>query len=69
MEETLGAYAELIRQGKVRAIGASNYRPPRLAEALRSPSAARACRATSASSRTTTSTSAPATRGAGAALP
>jgi aryl-alcohol dehydrogenase-like predicted oxidoreductase len=34
LEETLGAYAELIRQGKVRAIGASNYSAPRLAEAL-----------------------------------
>jgi aryl-alcohol dehydrogenase-like predicted oxidoreductase len=35
LEETLGAFAELIRQGKVRAIGASNYSAPRLAEALR----------------------------------
>ncbi|MDE2581191.1 MAG: aldo/keto reductase [Rhodospirillales bacterium] len=34
LEETLGAFAELIRQGKVRAIGASNYTAPRLAEAL-----------------------------------
>jgi aryl-alcohol dehydrogenase-like predicted oxidoreductase len=33
-EETLGAYAELIRQGKVRAIGASNYKADRLAAAL-----------------------------------
>lgn len=33
-EETLGAYAELIKQGKVRAIGASNYKGERLAEAL-----------------------------------
>jgi len=33
-EETLGAFAELIRVGKVRAIGASNYSAPRLAEAL-----------------------------------
>ncbi len=35
LEETLEAYALLIRQGKVRAIGASNYSAPRLAEALR----------------------------------
>ena len=34
LEETLGAYAELIRQGKVRAIGASNYTAGRLREAL-----------------------------------
>jgi aryl-alcohol dehydrogenase-like predicted oxidoreductase len=34
LEETLQAYAELIRQGKVRAIGASNYKGARLAEAL-----------------------------------
>lgn len=33
-EETLGAYAELIKQGKVRAIGASNYKSDRLAAAL-----------------------------------
>ena len=35
LEETLGAFGELIRQGKVRAIGASNYSAERLAEALR----------------------------------
>ncbi|OYV36176.1 MAG: alcohol dehydrogenase [Rhodospirillales bacterium 20-64-7] len=34
LEETLGAFAELIREGKVRAIGASNYTPERLREAL-----------------------------------
>ena len=34
LEETLSAYAELIREGKVRAIGASNYSAPRLAAAL-----------------------------------
>ena len=34
LEETLDAYAELIRQGKVRAIGASNYEASRLVEAL-----------------------------------
>jgi aryl-alcohol dehydrogenase-like predicted oxidoreductase len=35
LEETLGAFADLIRQGKVRAIGASNYSAARLAQALR----------------------------------
>jgi aryl-alcohol dehydrogenase-like predicted oxidoreductase len=35
LEQTLGAFGELIRQGKVRAIGASNYSGERLAEALR----------------------------------
>lgn len=35
LEETLEAYAELIKQGKVRSIGASNYSATRLAEALR----------------------------------
>jgi aryl-alcohol dehydrogenase-like predicted oxidoreductase len=34
MEETLGTYAELIREGKVRAIGASNFSAQRLKEAL-----------------------------------
>ena len=34
-QETLEAYAELIKQGKVRAIGASNFSAERLAEALR----------------------------------
>ncbi|AWK89005.1 aldo/keto reductase [Azospirillum thermophilum] len=34
LEETLGAYADLIREGKLRAIGASNYSATRLAEAL-----------------------------------
>ena len=33
-EETLGAYAELIDSGKVRAIGASNHTAGRLAQAL-----------------------------------
>jgi aryl-alcohol dehydrogenase-like predicted oxidoreductase len=33
-EETLAAYDTLIRQGKVRAIGASNYSAARLAESL-----------------------------------
>jgi aryl-alcohol dehydrogenase-like predicted oxidoreductase len=34
IEETLGAYADLIRAGKIRAIGASNYSADRLAQAL-----------------------------------
>jgi aryl-alcohol dehydrogenase-like predicted oxidoreductase len=34
LEETLGAFARLIKQGKVRAIGASNYAAPRLKAAL-----------------------------------
>ncbi|KRG45209.1 alcohol dehydrogenase [Stenotrophomonas pictorum JCM 9942] len=34
LEETLGAFARLIEQGKVRAIGASNYSAARLREAL-----------------------------------
>jgi aryl-alcohol dehydrogenase-like predicted oxidoreductase len=35
LEETLGAYAELIKEGKVRVIGASNYTAERLSEALK----------------------------------
>ncbi len=35
IEETLSAYADLIKQGKVREIGASNFGAGRLAEALR----------------------------------
>jgi aryl-alcohol dehydrogenase-like predicted oxidoreductase len=34
LEETLGAFGELIAAGKVRAIGASNYSAARLSEAL-----------------------------------
>jgi aryl-alcohol dehydrogenase-like predicted oxidoreductase len=34
LSETLEAFADLIKAGKVRAIGASNYTAPRLAEAL-----------------------------------
>lgn len=35
LDETLEAYGELVRGGKVRAIGASNYQAARLREALR----------------------------------
>lgn len=35
MEETLGAYEILLKQGKIRAIGASNYSATRLAESLK----------------------------------
>jgi len=35
LEETMEAYAQLIRQGKVRAIGASNYTADRLRQALK----------------------------------
>ena len=38
-EETLGAYQKLIEQGKVRAIGASNYQAPRLSESLQTSAA------------------------------
>ena len=34
LEDTLGTFAELIKAGKVRAIGASNFTAPRLAESL-----------------------------------
>ncbi len=34
LEESLGAYGELIKQGKVRTIGASNFTAERLAESL-----------------------------------
>ena len=35
LEETLKAFDRLVKAGKVRAIGASNYEAPRLAEALK----------------------------------
>lgn len=35
LQDTLGLFARLVEEGKVRAIGASNYTPGRLAEALR----------------------------------
>jgi aryl-alcohol dehydrogenase-like predicted oxidoreductase len=34
-EETLGAYDQLVKQGKVRVVGASNFTAARLAEALK----------------------------------
>jgi aryl-alcohol dehydrogenase-like predicted oxidoreductase len=34
VEETLGAYEVLLRQGKVKAVGASNYSPEQLRQAL-----------------------------------
>ena len=34
MEETLGTYTDLIREGKIRAIGASNFMADRLAKSL-----------------------------------
>ena len=34
LADTLGAFADLIKAGKVRAIGASNFSAPRLAEAI-----------------------------------
>jgi aryl-alcohol dehydrogenase-like predicted oxidoreductase len=38
VEETLDAYAQLVKQGKVRAIGASNFTPERLQASLRASS-------------------------------
>jgi aryl-alcohol dehydrogenase-like predicted oxidoreductase len=34
LEDTLGAFSQLVDEGKVRVIGASNYSAPRLAQAL-----------------------------------
>jgi aryl-alcohol dehydrogenase-like predicted oxidoreductase len=39
LEETLEAYSELVKQGKVRAIGASNYKADRLTAALKTSAA------------------------------
>ncbi len=61
LEATLEAFARLLREGKVRAIGASNYRAPRLREALDA-SARLGCRATRACSRCTTCSTAPRSR-------
>jgi len=41
LEESLGTFADLIREGKVRAIGASNYSAARLDEALQASAKAR----------------------------
>ena len=60
LEETLRAFDDLVRQGKVRYIGASNYVAWRLTRALWE-SDAPATRATSASSPSTTSCSATST--------
>ena len=54
-EETLGAYEQLIKQGKVRAIGASNFDAAAAGRGPRRPAPPRSCRATRACSRTTTS--------------
>lgn len=61
LEATLAAFGRLIEQGKVRAIGASNYSAARLRDALISPSST-SCRATKACNRNTTFTTAPAMR-------
>ncbi len=53
IEETLSAYAELIKQGKVREIGASNFSADRLGGIAEGQRRRRACRATRACSRTT----------------
>ena len=61
LEETLGAYAELLKQGKVRAIGASNHKAERLAR--RSKRAGNpACRRIRLFNRTTASSNARNTR-------
>ena len=62
LEETLGAFEQLIKQGKVRAIGASNYTRRALAEALERQRRQEAAALRDACSRTTTSTTAPASR-------
>ena len=54
--------SELIEQGKVRAIGASNYEAPRLAAGPEDQRQPTSCRATRACSRSTTSPTAPASR-------
>ena len=62
IEETLAAYAELIKQGKVRAIGASNFSADRLAESLGS-ARSKACRAIRACNRNTAWSSARSSKG------
>ena len=59
MEETLEAYAQLIKAGKVRAIGASNFSAPAPGAGAGDQPQARVCRATRACSRCTTSATAP----------
>jgi aryl-alcohol dehydrogenase-like predicted oxidoreductase len=44
LEETLSAYSRLISQGKVRAVGASNYSAKRLAESLQTSRNKNLCR-------------------------
>lgn len=61
LEETLTAFDALVRAGKVRYLGASNYNAERLTEAL-SISTRTASRATPCCSRTTTSSSATTSR-------
>ena len=55
VEETLEAYAQLAKEGKIRAIGASNFTAERLRESIEA-SAAHSFHATSHCSRSTTST-------------
>jgi aryl-alcohol dehydrogenase-like predicted oxidoreductase len=61
VEETLGAYGELIRQGKVRVIGCSNFTAARLTESLEA-SARLGLPVTRAFSPSTISTTGPASR-------
>ena len=62
VEETLDAYAQLIKSGKVRAIGASNVSPRAAAGVARRQQEARHAALRSACSRSITSTTAPASR-------
>jgi len=68
LDETLEAYARLIEQGKIRAIGASNYTAKRLAERCRSVRK-RACRGTGVCNHSITSTIGRVRGGLGASLP
>ena len=54
LDETVGAIGELIRAGKIRYFGVSNFRGWRIAEVVHRVRARRACRARSSASRTTT---------------
>nr|MBA2814771.1 alcohol dehydrogenase [Candidatus Pantoea persica] len=62
LAESLAAFDSLIKEGKVRAIGASNYSAPRLHEALAISEAHAAWRAMRRCSPSTTSTTAQAMR-------